>query len=248
MNFQESKVNQRNMENSAETSPLLNEYKKVYFFERFIQTIFGGPVVKTSSDTGKVCLPFYLHIYQFIVFILPLVLSAVFTAITEVHPGINYWMSISFGCIMTVIMIIILVCRNLSAKQINSSSNLADDGDETEFEGCCGIKQLLIFMINKKKWAPNLVIHSLLYGVVNGIVFLYLLPSTVNRQAVFQSKTASIVYYVISWLSSCIGVYGLIAKPPAEPCQFRTTDHYEILVLTRPFYMCIFGVVGILAM
>ena len=248
MNFHENKLNQRNMENSAETSPLLNDYKKVYFYQRFSQTVFGGPIVKANSDTDKVCLPFYIHIYQFAVFILPLVLSAVFTAITETQSGLSYWMSITFGFIMTVIMVIIHISRNFSAKKLNTSSNLADYEDEIEFEGCCGIKQVLKFMINEKKWTPNIVFHGLVYGIVNGVIFLYLLPSSSNKLAAFQSQTASISYYIISWVSSCIGLYGLVAKSPAEPCQFKTTDQYEILVLTRPFYMCIFGVIGILAM
>jgi len=134
MKRNEDKLNQRVMENSAETSPLLNDYKKDYFFQRFLQTVFGGPIVKTSRDASKTTLPYYLHLYQFIVFILPLVLSAVFTAITETQSGINYWMSIAFGCIMTVIMIIIQISRKYSAKKLNPSENFVDDGLGTEFE------------------------------------------------------------------------------------------------------------------
>ena len=244
----EDKLNQRVMENSAETSPLLNDYKKDYFFQRFSQTVFGGPVVKTSPDANKTCLPYYLHIYQFIVFILPLALSAVFTVITETQSGINYWMSIAFGCIMTVIMISIQIARKYSAKKLNPSENFVDDGLGTEFEGCCSLRQVLNFVVNERKWSPNVVVHSIIYGIVNGVVFLYLLPSTSSRLAAFDNKTASVSYFIISWITSCIGLYGLIAKPPSEPCQFKTTDQYDILVLTRPFYMCTFGVIGVLAM
>ena len=248
MNFHENKLIQRNMENSAETSPLLNDYKRVYFFQRFSQTVFGGPVVKANSDTDKVCLPFYIHVYQFAVFILPLILSALFTAIAETQSGLNYWMSITFGCIMTVIMVIIQIGRNFSAKKLNAPSNFAGYGDEIEFQGCFGIKHVLKFMINEKKWTPNVLFHSLVYGIVNGVIFLYLLPSSSNKLAAFQSQSASLSYYIISWIASCTGLYGLVAKSPAEPCQFKTTDQYEILVLTRPFYMCVFGVIGVLAM
>ena len=236
------------MENSAETSPLLNDYKQEYFFQRFSRTVFGGPVFKISSDESRISLPFYVHICQFTVFILPFALSAIFAGVIETQPDINYWMSISFGCLMTIIMAIIHICRYLLAKKLDPLDKLSGEEEDIEFEGCCNIKQVLRFVINEKKWTLNIAVHALFYGIVNGVIFLYLLPSTSSRLMIFQSKVASVLYYVISWVTSCIGLYGLIAKPPTEPCQFKTTDQYEILVLTRPFYMCIFGIIGILAM
>lgn len=244
-----ARVTALNMENSAETAPLLNDYKKEYFFQRFSQTVFGGPLFKLSSDDGSYGLPIYVHFYQFIVFILPLILASVFTVITETNNDINYWISIAFGCIMALILLLLHIYRDSVSNNNPSLGSVTDlDEDENKLQGCCGIKQVLMFVIKKKRWKLQLVIHAIIYGVVNGMIFLYLLPSTTSKLNAFQSKYIAIIFFIISWITSCTGLYGLIARPPKEPCQFRSTDSFEVLVTTRPLYMSIFCTVGILAM
>ena len=231
------------MDNSAKTAPLLNNYKLEYFQKRLPQTILGGPIIKLGS--GQVNFPFYIHVYQFFLFMLPMLLAAIFTIIAETNVSLNYWISIAFGCVMMMIMIIIHLVMRTATKKLMSLGDTLEE-DETEFEGCCGISSIARFIILQKKHALNIFLHGLCYGITSGVVFLYLLPSSANR--IFSNNSTSIVCFIFGWLTACIGFYGLFARSPVEPAQFRTTDQFELQPLTRAFYLDCFSVIGILAM
>ena len=238
-------VTKCNMDNSAETAPLLNNYKQEYFQKRLPQTILGGPIIKSGSTQLK--FPVYIHVYQFILFMLPMLFAAVFAIIAETNVSFNYWISIVFGCVMMMIMIVIhLVLRGTAKKLMSLGDTFEEDETECVFEGCCGIASIARFIIHQKKYVVNVLLHALCYGITSGAVFLYLLPSSANR--IFSSNAAAIICFIFGWLTACVGLYGLSTRSPVEPAQFRATDQFELQPLTRAFYLDCFSVIGIVAM
>eukprot|EP00795_Rhopilema_esculentum_P002949 gene2949-1198_t len=235
------------MENSAETSPILNEYKQEFFLKRLPQTILGGPIIKV--DTGRQPLPSYVYLYQFLIFAAPLVISSCLAIVTELGLVASYWICVVFGVIMVIFMLSLHLGLRLKSKTLKPVEEFQfdceDDDNEIEFQGCTDINQSLKFIIHKKKYISNVFFHAFLYGIICGIIFLYLLPS--SSRYVFGRNEEAVVYYVMGWIVACIGLYSLIARPPAEPCQFKATDQYETSCLTRPFHMACFAVFGIVS-
>ncbi|GFR97429.1 pecanex-like protein 4, partial [Elysia marginata] len=72
-------------------------------------------------------------------------------------------------------------------------------------------------------------------GLVCGLGFWYLLPYTVNK-LYGHSYGATVVVFVLGWLTVCITQYSLTTTAPPEPAVYRTVDTHEMLPLTRPLY------------
>ena len=234
---------------SVGTAPLINEYKLSYFSRRFPQTLLGGPKLKLGFQT-----PFYVKLNQLLLFVFPFMTGFSLTALASysldkyitayIHGGII------FMFVLIVQIIYLLLKRHYSDRyQVNSiPHNILGEDDEVEFLSCCGF-ETLEFIIQKKRFLINYLLHPAISGVLNGVLFLYLLPSQIESMGIklTQAESYAYLYSVFGWLTICIGQYPLTAQSPPEPAQFRTTDALELNPLYRPFYMACCGIVGLVA-
>eukprot|EP00794_Sanderia_malayensis_P019841 gene19841-21783_t len=234
--------------NTAAQAPLLNDYKYDYFTRRLPQTISGGLRLKIGSH-----LPIYIYFLQLLFFLVPLLIASLLTIPAETNPDLRIAFSYVYGALMFSIMLLthgslLLMERKSSCNETNipKSKELSLDESDTELQlqKCCSM-QTLQFIIQKKRYYFNIFFHALIGGIVDGVVFQFLLPSRTN--AAFGNYTASIVYFIISWFVVCIGQHCLLGQTPPEPAQFRTTDHFDLSPLMRPFYVGCFAIVGLIA-
>ena len=70
--------------------PLLNEYKKEFFYKRLPETFFGGLKLKFGYDV-----PFYVYFFQVWLWLLPAVIAGVMVLLTELA-GLN----VLYSCII----------------------------------------------------------------------------------------------------------------------------------------------------
>ena len=224
-------------------APLLNDYKLDFFWKRFPQTLFGGPKLKLGYDA-----PFYVYINQVVVFLMPFMFGGLFTFLAEYEVLTPVNCCYIYGCI---IMALVFVAQILSWQVRKHSTNvtklrgnvLAQD-DEINFASCCGA-ETVDFVFSGKKFTINMFIHAVFSGAHCGLLFLYLLPSTLN--VVFGNAGVTGLLYAVGWLTLCVSQYSLTVSPPPEPATFRALDTWEIAPLMRPFYTVMCGLIGILA-
>lgn len=231
------------MDNSAETAPLLNDYKLEYFSRRLPQTISGGLKFKTGFK-----LPCSIFLSEVLVFLIPLLLSVVLTIPSELNNELQLTLTLVYGSVMFCISFLTHIALKVIGKKSDKRKGnfkFYSEDDELEFASCASLESMR-YIFHKKHHNVNILLHSLVYGAVCGVSFHYLLPS--KTKIVFGSSSASIAYYILGWLTVCIGQYSLIAQAPPEPAQYRTTDQLELLPLQRPFFVGCFAVIGILAM
>ena len=225
-------------------APLLNDYKLEFFRKRFPQTLLGGLKLKLGYDA-----PFYVYLNQVLVFLVPFLLGGLLTICAEFEV-INdvYINSFIFGGLM---IIFVLSTQALSWFMRRSSTSLAKfqknflaQDDEVDFVSCCGL-ETIDFIFPAKKFVVNMVIHGLISGIVCGLMFLYLLPSYLN--GLYSQTGATVILYILGWWTVCIAQYSLTSTSPPELAIFRALDTLEITPLMRPFYVLIFGIIGVLA-
>eukprot|EP00794_Sanderia_malayensis_P006593 gene6593-7337_t len=63
-------------------------------------------------------------------------------------------------------------------------------------------------------------------------------------QFIIQKKR---YYFNIFFHALIGGIHCLLGQTPPEPAQFRTTDHFDLSPLMRPFYVGCFAIVGLIA-
>ncbi|XP_071796734.1 pecanex-like protein 4 isoform X1 [Asterias amurensis] len=218
--------------------PLLNEYKREFFWKRFSQTLLGGPKLRLGFQA-----PAYVYINQVILFIIPLVLGGIFSILVELA-GV----SVIIGyCVFGGCMGLYVFCAQLTSFLVQRKSvssvrpnirNILSEEDEVEFESCFG-SETLNFILPVKKWKVNILFHAIASGVMCGLGFLYLIPTTLN--ALYSNTVAAtVIIYTLGWMTLCIAQYPLTVTSPPELAIFRATDAYEITLLTRPFHVCLF--------
>lgn len=146
------------------------------------------------------------------------------------------------------VQLIALVAHRKSKRTVtplNTAKNMIAEEDEVDFDTCCG-REAIQFVIPRKKYMVNTVIHALLSGPVCGMAFLYLLPSTINTLYT-DSLAAKILLYVFGWMAVSVAQYSLTVAPPPETFVFRTSDRHEITPLSRPFYILLLTSVDLLS-
>lgn len=225
-------------------APLLNDYKLEFFWKRFPQTLLGGLKIKLGYDA-----PFYVYLNQVLVFLAPFALGGLFTIfaelqiITDLYINSYIYGSLVVAFVLSTQLFSWLV-RRRSSNLSKFQKNLLAQDDEVDFVSCCGIETVQ-FIFPGKKFTINIVIHGMLSGILCGLTFLYLLPSTLNK--LFLNTGGTVALYILGWLVLCIAQYSLTSAPPTELAIFRPLDGLEISPLMRPFYVVVFGITGVLA-
>ena len=125
-----------------------------------------------------------------------------------------------------------------------SKHNILAEDDEIEFISCCD-RETFEFIFPAKTQVFNIFLHGIFSGVLCGLSFLYLLPSTIQKTSF--NTGATIVLCLFGWLTLCIANHSLTVQPPPEIAIFRSLDNLGLLSLMRPFYVGVITVIGILA-
>lgn len=225
-------------------APLLNDYKLEFFWKRFPQTLLGGLKLKLGYDA-----PFYVYLNQVLVFFVPLVLGGLLTICAEFEVISDvYICSYIYGGLMVVFVVctqlVSWFMRRNSTSLAKFQKNLLAQDDEVDFVSCCGL-ETVDFIFPTKKFIANMIIHGLISGIVCGLMFLYLLPSYLN--GLYSNTGATVVLFIMGWWAVCIAQYSLTSTSPPELAIFRALDTLEINPLMRPFYVFVFGIIGVLA-
>lgn len=228
------------MESSA---PLLNDYKLAFFAKRFPQTLFGGLKLRLGYEA-----PFYVYLNQVVFFLAPFVLGGIFTGLSEssfVPSTICCYVVASLvTCSVTTVNLVVWFRQRRYTNISKIQPNILAEEDEIEFESCCGL-ETLEFIFTSKKTLPMIFMHGVCSGLLCGLMFLYLLPTNLSR--LFTNTGVTVVLYVFGWLTVCVAQYSLTACPPAEPATFRSQLWFDISPFMRPFYVTVFGIVGLIA-
>ena len=217
--------------------PLLNEYKQVFFWKRFMQTILGGPKLRLGYDA-----PAYVYINQAVLFIVPFILGGLITLLVELDVMKSHIGVYVYGACM-VIYVLSAQCVSLMIQRRETSTvarlniqNVLADEDEVEFDSCFD-GETLKFVLPVKKWKVNIAVHALVSGLMSGLGLWFLLPSTLNT--LYGNVGATVVLFIFGWLTVCIAQYPLTVASPPEPATYRTTDTYEVMPLMRAFYLLV---------
>ncbi|XP_060062887.1 pecanex-like protein 4 [Ylistrum balloti] len=217
--------------------PLLNEYKRDFFYKRLPQTILGGPKLKLGYEA-----PVYVYLNQVLLFIIPFLIGGVFTLLVELGTVTDYIAVIVYGCLIFTFVLITQIIS--TAVQLQNSSdltlpikkkNLLAEDDEVDFFSCCGV-ETFEFVAPKKKFMVNIVLHSVVGGSMCGLALWYLLPTTLGDLYSYNTGV-TVILYTFGWITLCVAQYPLTITAPPEPATFRTLDSWELSPLMRPFYV-----------
>lgn len=219
--------------------PLLNDYKQEFFAKRFPQTILGGPKLRLGYDA-----PVYVYINQLILFIIPFILGGLVTLLVELDTisdvvGVFLYGSLVLAFVLAANIISAIVPEKCTSDlTYPTKKNLFAEEDEIDFVSCCGV-ETYEFVIPRKKFIANLIIHAVLSGCMCGLSLWYLLPTTLN--ALYSNSTgATVVIFIFGWFTVLVAQYPLTVAAPPEPATYRTMDRWELSPLTRPFYVLVF--------
>lgn len=219
--------------------PLLNDYKQEFFAKRFPQTILGGPKLRLGYDA-----PVYVYINQLILFIIPFILGGLVTLLVELDTISDVVGVILYGSLVLAFVLAANIISSIVQEKCTSDltyptkKNLFAEEDEIDFVSCCGV-ETYEFVIPRKKFIANLIIHAVLSGCMCGLSLWYLLPTTLN--ALYSNSTgATVVIFIFGWFTVLVAQYPLTVAAPPEPATYRTMDRWELSPLTRPFYVLVF--------
>ncbi|XP_013869308.1 pecanex-like protein 4 [Austrofundulus limnaeus] len=217
--------------------PLLNEYKQEFFWKRFPQTVLGGPRFKLGY-----CAPPYVYVNQAVLFLTPWLFGGVGTLLCqlqllqELHAAILSGM-LMFAAAAGVQALALYAARRSGAVERLGTPNILVDEEEVEFTNCVS-PETLRFIAPGKRFGLNVVLHTILAGVLCGFGTWYVFLGRLT--ALYDSIGVSLVVFVLSWVTLCIAEYSLIVNTATETATFQAQDTYEITPLTRPLYISIF--------
>ena len=223
------------MELSEANSPLLNEYKLDYVKKILPQTFFGGVQVNSSFK-----LPWYIHVFQLLLWICPFIFGIIFTVVLENYPDLDRRI---YSAILGIIIFVLYLAvdlvlrytdRSKPSTQIIITNNFLTEDDEVVFTGCFTLTTFK-YLTSSKKCIVNIVFHPLLAGLSSGLSLYFLLPSSLYQ--VFDNKAGAIVCFVFGLIVTCIAVHPLVGKPPKEPNSFQLNDPFEFGQITRGCYV-----------
>ncbi|KAL5007939.1 hypothetical protein ScPMuIL_013520 [Solemya velum] len=221
--------------------PLLNDYKQDFFSKRFPQTVLGGLKLRLGYDA-----PFYVYLNQILLFLSPFFLGGIFTLLVELlvlEQSIAvyaYGTSVFLFVFLTQMSSTIIKYQDKDDNEIEivqKKRNLLAEEDEVDFMSCLGVETFQ-FVIPAKKFKVNVLLHSLLSGVMCGLGLWYLLPTTLNK-LYLNETSATVMVFMFGWFAILVAQYSLTVSSPPEPATYRALDMYEITPLTRPVYIFI---------
>ncbi|XP_076841735.1 pecanex-like protein 4 isoform X2 [Brachyhypopomus gauderio] len=222
--------------------PLLNDYKQEFFWKRFPQTVLGGPRLKLGY-----CAPPYVYVHQVVLFLMPWLLGGVGTLLYQVRLLDDAGAGVLSGALMLAAGAALqgvaqrAARRTGAVQRLPAANNILADEEEVEFTNCVA-PETVHFVVPGKRFMVNVILHTVLAGVLCGLGTWYLLP---DRLSVVYADTgagltAVVPVFVLSWVTLCIGEYSLIVNTATETATFQPQDTYEITPLTRPLYILAF--------
>lgn len=217
--------------------PLLNEYKQEFFWKRFPQTVLGGPRFKLGY-----CAPPYVYVNQAVLFLTPWLFGGISTLLyqlqllQELHASVLSGL-LMFGAAAAVQALALYAARRNATVERLGANNILADEEEVEFTHCVA-PETMHFIAPGKRFGLNVVLHTILAGVLCGFGTWYMFLSRLTT--LYNSIGASLVIFVLSWITLCIAEYSLIVNTATETATFQAQDTYEITPLTRPLYIFIF--------
>ena len=220
-------------------APFLNDYKLQFFKKRFRQTLTGGLRLKIDA-------PYYVYVYQVIVFLWPAIFGGIFTALSEFELLQDHVCCYIFAGLMAMTVTCAYLLRLYLARDANtkdsqtSRRNILADDDDTDFSSCCDGSTFL-YIFPAKMYT---LLHGAILSVLCGMTFLYLLPS--RLQDLGYDTGSTVILLIFNWLTLCVASYSLSVKPPPEMAIFRSLDSVGLNVFMRPFYVACIAVIGVL--
>lgn len=217
--------------------PLLNEYKQEFFWKRFPQTVLGGPRFKLGY-----CAPPYVYVNQAVLFLTPWLFGGISTLLCqlqllqELHATVLSGL-LMFGAAVAVQALALYAARRNATVERLGVHNILADEEEVEFTHCVS-PETVHFIAPGKRFGLNVVLHTVLSGVLCGFGTWYVFLGRLTT--LYSSTGASLVIFVLSWVTLCIAEYSLIVNTATETATFQAQDTYEITPLTRPLYIFIF--------
>ncbi|XP_039993044.1 pecanex-like protein 4 [Xiphias gladius] len=217
--------------------PLLNEYKQEFFWKRFPQTVLGGPRFKLGY-----CAPPYIYVNQAVLFLTPWLFGGIGTLLCqlqllrELHAAVLSGM-LMFGAAAGVQALALYAARRSGTVERLGAPSILVDEEEVEFTHCVS-PETVRFIAPGKRFGLNVVLHTLLAGVLCGFGTWYVFLGRLT--ALYSNIGVSLVVFVLSWVTLCIAEYSLIVNTATETATFQAQDTYEITPLTRPLYIFIF--------
>ncbi|KAM9842587.1 pecanex-like protein 4 [Aulostomus maculatus] len=222
--------------------PLLNEYKQEFFWKRFPQTVLGGPRFKLGY-----CAPPYVYVNQAVLFLTPWLFGGIGTLLCQLQLLQELYAALlsgilMFGAAAGVQALAVYAARRSGTVERLGAPNILVDEEEVEFTNCVS-PETVRFIAPGKRFGLNVVMHTVLAGVLCGFGTWYVFLGRLT--ALYGSIGASLVVFILSWVTLCIAEYSLIVNTATETATFQAQDTYEITPLTRPLYIFIFVAVDL---
>lgn len=219
--------------------PLLNQYKYGLVRRRALQTITGGLKLQKA--------PWYIHVIQLVLWLLPFLLSLPFQGIVFVWN--QYYLGIVFAVLPSLTVLLTngavwWVLHKAAMRNREEGSERAYHGDEEEEDeivvSSCWSVQMIEFVFGQGRPLIVIPIHSFISGILCYAGYVLLNPVALLS---FLPIPAMLVVFILGWVSVCSAHFSLLAHPPHEIAVHRPPhrDHLQLRFITRPFYVIAIG-------
>lgn len=258
----------RNSADDTSTFPFLNDYKRIFFFKRLLQTIFGGPIFIFNSSTKT---PAYIYIFQIILLILPFLFGGISILIHDLinTDKWNLYISIISGCIY---FLIILFLKFFTLTIVNKSNDRKDRkkaekqnrlSDEQNFEfNKLFSKSTVEFLIptsseifvesdSTSKAKTKKIIKIILKNLLDSFIAGFLMFSSVYLESMvylqnFYSLAPCIILFIFHWVVLTLSFYSLCFRNPPEIAVYQAYDNLNFNRYYRVFYVLLFQLIELI--
>ena len=259
--FQVNRNNQQHRTEGDFEGPLLNEYKKKFVFNRILQTVFGGCLLRFDYKV-----PFYVYLSQIVLYVLPFLFGGIGILIKDLNTSI----SSLYVCLVTAalfcfciifikILMKLFVSRSKNEKKQQKTSILAEedllefDDSESCVNNCCTFDKISYLMpnilnitINESNKCLNIFLIIVKLVVDSSISFFIIFSSvyflSITYLTNFYQLGGAIVVFILSWIVVCISLYSLLIREPFEIAAYNNNLN-DIKYLSRSFYVCCFFII-----
>ena len=216
-------------------APILNEYKYRLTRRRLLQTISGGVKIQR--------LPYYIHIIQWIVWSVPILIYCPFIG------GLLVWNEYYIGGIYSITCSLLVLTSGVFVKMLYYRETLAvreEDDDEAEDDinipSCISYKTL--HLLSTRKHFMNIIMHCIISGLICYSSFIILNPFFMK--SILPLPVIPFIF-TTGAISLCIAHYSLISTP-MEIISYRPhhQDWFQLRFLRRPIYIIILGMAFII--
>lgn len=187
--------------------------------------------------------PWFVHIVQVMLWLLPLILSAPFIIVDGLRLWNQYFLAIVYGCVVgaSVIMEEVLVLLFRRHFGLERRVQFDDENEEVDIPSFYSVETIDFIFSYKSK--PSLVLHPIASGLLSFVSCFLLLP-TILQETLHYSLV--VIVFVIGWLTFCGALYSLSTRVPSETAIYRPVDLLGLRYYHRPLYIIALGSVFIL--